>query len=142
MNTKWLSETNMTEVDLVGGKNASLGEMISNLSELGVNIPNGFVVTANAYDLFMDHNKLNEYMLQKHLIYYDRILGNRWFDIRNYNDILKSSISAEQKTIIELKLHHDIRRYNDAKHELQNYIKKAKYIKTKGLANETTKSIT
>ena len=42
MNTKWLSETNMTEVDLVGGKNASLGEMISNLSDLGVNIPNGF----------------------------------------------------------------------------------------------------
>ena len=65
MNTKWLSETNMTEVDLVGGKNASLGEMISNLSELGVNIPNGFVVTANAYDLFMNHNKLNEYIDQK-----------------------------------------------------------------------------
>jgi len=65
MNTKWLNDTNMTEVELVGGKNASLGEMISNLSDLGVKIPNGFVVTANAYDLFMHHNKLNEYIEEK-----------------------------------------------------------------------------
>jgi len=99
----------------------------------------GYISTALSWCVA---NKLNEYMLQKHLIYYDRILGNRWFDIRNYNDILKSSISAEQKTIIELKLHHDIRRYNDAKYELQYYIKKAKYIKMKGLTNETTKFIT
>jgi len=86
-------------------------------------------------------NDSGNFMLQKHLLDYDRILGNRLFDIRNYNKLLKSDIEVEQKEIIQLKLSHDIRRYNDAKYQLQNYIKKAKYIKTKGLANETTKSI-
>lgn len=60
MITKWLKETNNSEVSLVGGKNASLGEMISNLSELGIKVPNGFVVTAIGYDKFMEHNSLNE----------------------------------------------------------------------------------
>lgn len=87
-------------------------------------------------------NKSGDYMLQKHLLYYDRVLGNRLFDIRNYNKLLKSKMNIEQKTIIELKLSHDIRRYKEAKYELQNYIKKAKYIKTEGLANGITKSIT
>ena len=65
MNTKWLNETGMTEVDIVGGKNASLGEMITNLSDLGLNIPNGFVVTSYGYDNFMNHNKLNNYIKDK-----------------------------------------------------------------------------
>ena len=60
MITKWLNETNMSEVSLVGGKNASLGEMISNLTELGIKVPEGFVVTAIGYDKFMEHNCLNE----------------------------------------------------------------------------------
>jgi len=87
-------------------------------------------------------NKSGNFMLQKHLLDYDRMLGNRLFDIRNYNKLLKSDIEVEQKEIIQLKLSHDIRRYNDVKYELQNCIKKAKYIKMKGLSNETTKSIT
>ena len=60
MITKWLKETNNSEVHLVGGKNASLGEMISNLSELGIKVPNGFVVTAIGYDKFMEYNSLND----------------------------------------------------------------------------------
>ena len=56
MLTKWLKETNIDEVNLVGGKNASLGEMIQNLSALGIKIPNGFVLTATAYDEYMKHN--------------------------------------------------------------------------------------
>lgn len=59
-NTKWLNETNMKEVDLVGGKNASLGEMIQNLSNLGICIPNGFVITAVGYDSYMKFNNLYE----------------------------------------------------------------------------------
>ncbi len=59
-NTKWLNETNMKEVDLVGGKNASLGEMIQNLSNLGICIPNGFVITAIGYDNYMKFNNLYE----------------------------------------------------------------------------------
>tara|TARA_B100000674_G_C37974042_1_gene978404 strand:+ start:29 stop:2449 length:2421 start_codon:yes stop_codon:yes gene_type:complete len=50
----------MNEVDLVGGKNASLGEMIQNLSVLGIKIPDGFVVTSRGYDHFMKQNNLDE----------------------------------------------------------------------------------
>ena len=58
--TKWLNSTGMNEVDLVGGKNASLGEMIQNLSVLGIKIPDGFVVTSRGYDHFMKQNNLDE----------------------------------------------------------------------------------
>ena len=57
-NTKWLCETNMQEVELVGGKNASLGEMIQSLGELGLCIPNGFIITSIGYDYYMKHNNL------------------------------------------------------------------------------------
>ena len=90
INTKWLSETNMSEVDLVGGKNASLGEMISNLSQLGINIPNGFVVTANAYDLFMNHNNLNNYIDEKvGELDYDDIIGMKRISIDIKTNIIK-----------------------------------------------------
>ena len=57
---KWLNETGLNELELVGGKNASLGEMICNLTKLGIKVPNGFVVTSQAYDHFMNSNKLHE----------------------------------------------------------------------------------
>jgi pyruvate, water dikinase len=62
MYSKWLKETNIDEVHLVGGKNASLGEMIQNVSSLGVKIPNGFVITANGYDSYMNENKLFDHI--------------------------------------------------------------------------------
>jgi pyruvate,water dikinase len=43
---KWFSELSIEDVDLVGGENASLGEMYQNLTEEGIRIPNGFAVTA------------------------------------------------------------------------------------------------
>jgi pyruvate,water dikinase len=49
----WLSELGMGDVETVGGKNASLGEMISNLSGLGVLVPGGFATTAHAYREFL-----------------------------------------------------------------------------------------
>ena len=48
----------MTDVDKVGGKNASLGEMISQLSEAGVRVPGGFATTADAYREFLSHGGL------------------------------------------------------------------------------------
>lgn len=60
MLSKWLKETNIDEVHLVGGKNASLGEMIQNLLSLGIKIPNGFVITADGYDKYMESNNLFE----------------------------------------------------------------------------------
>jgi pyruvate,water dikinase len=48
----------MTDLPQVGGKNASLGEMVSNLSHLGVRVPGGFATTADAYRDFLAHEDL------------------------------------------------------------------------------------
>ena len=55
-----LSEVQLSDLELVGGKNASLGEMIQNLSKLGVEIPGGFALTVEAYWEFINHNNLNK----------------------------------------------------------------------------------
>ena len=46
------------DVELVGGKNASLGEMISNLANVGVSVPNGFATTAEAFNRFLNETGL------------------------------------------------------------------------------------
>ena len=53
-------ELRMTDVDIVGGKNASLGEMISQLAATGVKVPGGFATTAEAFRDFLTHNRLTE----------------------------------------------------------------------------------
>jgi len=53
-----LDQLGMRDVETVGGKNASLGEMISNLAELGVRVPGGFATTAAAYRDFLDTDQL------------------------------------------------------------------------------------
>tara|TARA_R110002096_G_scaffold117236_4_gene254159 strand:+ start:927 stop:3257 length:2331 start_codon:yes stop_codon:yes gene_type:complete len=50
----------MSDVETVGGKNASLGEMISNLSNLGVSVPGGFATTADAYREFLKSDNLDK----------------------------------------------------------------------------------
>lgn len=50
---RWFDEVGIEDIALVGGKNASLGEMYSELSAEGVNVPNGFAITANAYRQFL-----------------------------------------------------------------------------------------
>ena len=56
----WLENLRMTDVERVGGKNASLGEMISQLAGKGVRVPGGFATTAEAYREFLAHNGLHE----------------------------------------------------------------------------------
>ena len=58
-NVLWYSELRMTDVETVGGKNASLGEMISNLAASGVKVPNGFATTAAAYREFLSFEGLD-----------------------------------------------------------------------------------
>jgi pyruvate,water dikinase len=55
-----LEELGMHDVEVVGGKNASLGEMIGNLSNLGVSVPGGFATTAAAYREFLSANRLDQ----------------------------------------------------------------------------------
>jgi pyruvate,water dikinase len=50
----------MNDVEIVGGKNASLGEMISNLSNLGVTVPGGFATTSAAYRAFLGTDDLDK----------------------------------------------------------------------------------
>ena len=57
---KWYSNVGITDVPSVGGKNAALGEMYSNLAPLGVNIPDGFALTADAYRHFFKNTGLDE----------------------------------------------------------------------------------
>ena len=49
----------MSDVDAVGGKNASLGEMISQLPS-GVSVPTGFATTAHAFRVFLKHDHLDD----------------------------------------------------------------------------------
>ncbi len=53
---RWFNELGIEDVPLVGGKNASLGEMYQNLTAEGVRVPNGFAVTAEAYRYVLDQN--------------------------------------------------------------------------------------
>jgi pyruvate,water dikinase len=59
-NIIWLDQLGINDIDKVGGKNASLGEMIQNLSHLGVQVPGGFATTADAYRGFLKQEKLGE----------------------------------------------------------------------------------
>jgi len=60
-----LRELCMGDVGLVGGKNASLGEMISNLAGAGVSVPDGYATTAKAFWDFLDHNQLRQRIQQR-----------------------------------------------------------------------------
>lgn len=55
----WYQELGMQDVPRVGGKNASLGEMISNLANAGVQVPGGFATTADAFNEFLEQSGLN-----------------------------------------------------------------------------------
>jgi pyruvate,water dikinase len=57
---KRFKEIGIEDVPLVGGKNASLGEMFQNLTSIGVRVPNGFAVTASAYKYILDSNAVWE----------------------------------------------------------------------------------
>lgn len=55
----WFEHLGMQDVEVVGGKNASLGEMISNLANAGVKVPGGFATTAEAFREFLAHENLD-----------------------------------------------------------------------------------
>ena len=57
-NIIWFEHLGMKDVNIVGGKNASLGEMISNLHDQGIRVPGGFATTADGYKRFLQQNNL------------------------------------------------------------------------------------
>jgi pyruvate, water dikinase len=56
----WFSEIGLGDIDRVGGKNASLGEMVQNLAAAGVQVPDGFATTAESYRRFLTHSGLEQ----------------------------------------------------------------------------------
>lgn len=58
-NVLWFSELGLSDLDQVGGKNASLGEMVRNLASAGVKVPDGFATTADAYRRFLSESGLD-----------------------------------------------------------------------------------
>ncbi|WP_455218645.1 PEP/pyruvate-binding domain-containing protein, partial [Kaarinaea lacus] len=64
-NLIWFENLGIDDVARVGGKNASLGEMISNLSSLGIIVPSGFATTSEAFHHFLDFNQLTEKIHKK-----------------------------------------------------------------------------
>ncbi|VAW32040.1 Phosphoenolpyruvate synthase [hydrothermal vent metagenome] len=75
----WMEDISMDDVSQVGGKNASLGEMISKLTPKGVNVPSGFVVTADAYYHFLKQTGLDNFI--------EKTLDG--LDTRNLKDLSK-----------------------------------------------------
>lgn len=59
-NILWFKELSVKDVPLVGGKNASLGEMFSQLTKKGVSVPDGFALTSKAYWYYLKENKINK----------------------------------------------------------------------------------
>src|SRR3989344_3884107 len=57
---KKFSEVGLQDISLVGGKNASLGEMVRHLGQSGVRVPDGFATTVEAYHAFLEHNRLTQ----------------------------------------------------------------------------------
>jgi pyruvate,water dikinase len=61
---KKFNAIHISDVPIVGGKNASLGEMFSRLSSKGIKVPDGFATTAEAFGLFLDHNNIRQPLQQ------------------------------------------------------------------------------
>jgi pyruvate,water dikinase len=61
----WLDALRMTDLGKVGGKNASLGEMIGNLAKLGVSVPGGFATTADAFQAYLEKSGLAKRILDR-----------------------------------------------------------------------------
>ena len=98
MNTKWLDQTNMSEVNLVGGKNASLGEMLQNLTNLGINIPNGFVVTAIGFDNFISNNNISQ-QIDNIINAIENEFNNKHVQLLEDKQLIKSNINRDAKVI-------------------------------------------
>lgn len=95
----WFKDLSSRDVPKVGGKNASLGEMLSKLSKKGVNIPDGFALTSEAYWYFLRENKL-EGKLRK------LVRGLKHRDVKN----LQKIGSAARRLIMSGKFPEDLKK--------------------------------
>lgn len=81
---KKFREISIADTGLVGGKNSSLGEMFSRLSDKGIQVPDGFATTAKAFGYFLDHNQLRPRLKQ--------LLGD--LDRKHYSNLRDTGMKA------------------------------------------------
>jgi pyruvate,water dikinase len=118
----WLKNYNLNDVNIVGGKNASLGEMINNMSDLGVNVPNGYAITTEGYNCFLEYNgiKTKIYTLIDEIDYNNHVeLKRTGLVIRNMIQNADFPLQLETEIINyykELSLN-----YKDSKNNNQKY---------------------
>ncbi|GAB3994594.1 phosphoenolpyruvate synthase [Nocardioides marmoraquaticus] len=62
---RWFADLGMSDLEQVGGKNASLGEMVSQLADLGVTVPGGFATTAEAFGRFLEAGGLGQRIVER-----------------------------------------------------------------------------
>ncbi len=97
----WLDQLGMKDLEKVGGKNASLGEMISQLAGAGVKVPGGFATTADAFKAFLDQSGLAR-RIQERLADLDtedtRALASAGSDIRRW--IMETPLQDELQQAI------------------------------------------
>src|SRR3989338_3366072 len=82
----WFDQLTIDDVPLVGGKNASLGEMYQNLAKKGVRVPNGFAITAFAY----------QYVLHKSGVHEELKSALRGLDVRNVRALAEAGRKARE----------------------------------------------
>lgn len=88
----WFNEIGIEDVPLVGGKNASLGEMYQNLESKGIKVPNGFAITAEAYRYFLDYSEIGD-EIEKILADLDTgDLDNLMRKGRNVREVIKDAV--------------------------------------------------
>ena len=93
----WYKDVGIEDTPLVGGKNAALGEMVSNLAPLGIKVPDGFALTAYAYRYFLEKAALKEKIQQ--------VLSG--LDTHNLKDLAKRG-EMIRKLILSAKLPEDL----------------------------------
>lgn len=99
----WFRDISIADIKRVGGKNAALGEMYSKLTPSGINIPNGFALTAEAYRFFLKKTGLNNKI--------DDVLKN--LDVNRLRDLQKRG-RLVRTLILKSDLPSEIRRSVDA----------------------------
>lgn len=114
---KFFDELSIKDVPIVGGKNASLGEMYRKLSAKGVKVPNGFATTSAAYNFFMERSGLKDEIR--------KIL--KGLNTNNVTDLMKRGAKV-RKTILEAKFPEELEK------EIRSaYAKLSKQYKTKNV---------
>jgi pyruvate, water dikinase len=109
INIIWFNKLGKDDVDLVGGKNSSLGEMISNLSKVGISVPNGYATTANAFREFLNSNNLENKI--------NKELEN--LDVDDVDSLQKSGAKIRQ-WVIDSPLQNDLKKDITTAWELMN----------------------